>query len=48
MSGDNDRNVGTFFPPACPGYRHHFVEGKSPPPTVPLMQHDVALACTKR
>ena len=47
-SGNKDGDAGTFFPPACPGYRHHSVGGKPPPPTVPPIQHAGAIVCTEQ
>ena len=35
--GDEDGDAGSFLPPACLGYRHHFGGWKTPPPTVPPM-----------
>ena len=47
-SGDEDRDAGTFYAPACPGNRGHFGGGKYPPPTVPPMRHSGSLAYTER
>ena len=46
--GNKDGDAGSFLPPAWPGYRHHFVGGKPPPPTVPPMRHVGALEHTER
>ena len=46
-SGNKNSNAGTFYAPACPGYRGCFVGGKPPPPTVPSMQHNGTLAYTE-
>ena len=48
ISDDEDGDAGPFYAPACPGHRGHFGGGKTPPPTVPLMQHDGSLACVER
>ena len=45
---NKDGDAGSFIPPACPGYRHHFGLGKPPPPTVPPMRHAGALEYTGR
>ena len=47
MSGNEDGDIGTPFPRACMGYCYYFGGGKLSSPTVLLLQHDGALACSE-
>ena len=47
MSGNEDGDAGTPFPRACMGYCYYFGGGKLSSPTVLLLQHDGALACSE-
>ena len=44
MGGDKDGDSGPLLSPECIGYRDYTGGGQPPPPTVPPVRHDGALA----
>ena len=46
--GDKNGDAGPISTPECPEHCGHFLGGKPPPPTVPLMRHAGPLEYTER
>ena len=48
MGNSADGNVGSLFPPACPGNRDYTEKGKPTRPKVPPVRHARALATAEQ